>query len=188
MTDIEISSSEKQDSGLILPSQALSIKPAKFKPLSDQSGSDANRTNQQKLNGFKVGNLNLMVSATINCQINLNSKVFPMPNGAPSLVGVTSHKGNIIPVYSIHKYLTDTEVSLKNNLYLLIFKIEESYVAIYSDTLPVRKQFSTSQLKSDSLDINKKLKQSTSNVYQENNGEIWFQLDGGNFFRQLSKH
>ncbi len=183
-----MSKSRAKGKKMLLPSEALSMDYSERKFLTKETGNNNSKIRQ--FNGFKIDNINLVIDANVGCQVSLNSQVYPMPNMNQSMIGVCSFKGSIVPVFSLHEYLFESskrnQKIINNNKYLLTFGDEKSYLGIYSDVLPIRVDFSVSQITLENIDINEKLRRSLSNVFVADDGDIWFELESLNIFANLA--
>ncbi len=192
MTQFKNRSTEPDSEQFILPSEALARPFAFTSGSSFDAAPDAGKNNSvdnsKLFNSFQVKNINLLFNVRISCQVCLASKIYPMPNSAYAMSGVCSYKGSIVPVFSIHRFIFDEPLSSSNQFYLLIFGGENSYIAVYSDSLPKKISFTESQIRANSIEVNNKLNSSIKNTYKDSNGGVWFELDAYNFFNKISNH
>ena len=167
----------------LLPSQALSIS------LNATNSNKAEFATQVSdtltFNGFKVGNINLLLTSTTGCQVVLQNQIYPMPNTPVPILGVTSYKGDVIPVYSLLRYLSKETNLSSCEQFLLVFESQGDYIGLTCDQLPTKKTFHSSQIKAAHLDIDQKLRPAIVRQYQDDKGEIWLHLDEHSFFERL---
>ncbi|WP_444994958.1 chemotaxis protein CheW [Aliikangiella sp. IMCC44359] len=166
----------------VLPSQALAIDKQKITNKKEDTNT---QQSIRVFNHFKVHDINLLIDAKVKCQVELNVELYPMPNSAYSMLGVSSYKGNIVPVFSLYQFLSKGEPQKSNRKYLLIFGEDESYLGLLSDFLPTKILLSEEMIQTQMLEVSEKLDPCILRNYQSEKGEIYFELDSSHFFKQL---
>lgn len=87
--------------------------------------------------GIDICNQNLLFDKTILCEATINSGVHPVPNVPKWISGMINLRGNLIPVFQIDKFLTDSKEQLKNNKIVFVIGQGADAVGLLISELPV---------------------------------------------------
>ena len=91
--------------------------------------------------GVRVGTLGLLVPQGVLSEVAEHRPVFPIPYTAPWFEGVCNNRGDVVPVFNLHRLLEfDTDCHDRDNDLLLMIGQQEFAVAlrIYDYPRPVR--------------------------------------------------
>lgn len=94
--------------------------------------------------GFKVGELNLMIGYADGSQLIDIPSIHHVPNVQPWFLGVINLHGVVIPAFNLANYLNINEVS-SNSQRLLVLEHGNNAAAIIVENLPQRLRWNTSQ-------------------------------------------
>jgi twitching motility protein PilI len=87
--------------------------------------------------GVNICQQNLLFDKTILCEAAIKSNIYPIPNVPSWIHGMINLRGNIIPVFKIDEFLSDSETTeVKNNVVLVIGEGNNA-VGLSIDALPV---------------------------------------------------
>jgi len=87
--------------------------------------------------GINICNQNLLFDKTILCEATINANVHPIPNVPTWISGMINLRGNLIPVFRIDKFLTDSKEKVKNNKIVFVIGQGTDAVGLLISELPV---------------------------------------------------
>ncbi len=95
--------------------------------------------NDKELNlrfGFKVGNVNFLISESMPCEVIQNSVIYPLPNSPNIVLGLINLRGILLPAIDLKAFVSKEEIDTKNPETLLVLEQGNRAFAIYADELP----------------------------------------------------
>ena len=167
----------------LTPSQALN------RPLNRQAGDTAQIFEEVSVVtrrlGFQVGNLGLLIARQSVSELSDMLDICPIPFTAAWLIGLINLRGNLVPVFNLHKLL---QIKMQENAkqMLLILGQGESAGAIVIDGLPVHLAFVEQDELQSLPPLPPDLKPYATSGY-EKEGQVWFNFDNEDFFESLAK-
>jgi chemotaxis signal transduction protein len=134
--------------------------------------------------GFAIGAYSFMVSAKCFCEVVVDTPIACLPNAPEYLVGLTNHRGVLVPVYQIHSAL-NSKLPKKNTIFCI--GKGDSAIGILIDSLPTSFSLSAQQRLTSTASKNGAeafLQPFVMASYLSNQTE-WYLLDGNAFAGQL---
>lgn len=134
--------------------------------------------------GFVIGTYSFMVSATCFCEVFVDTPIAALPNSPEHLVGLSNHRGVLVPIYQIHSAL-NTKLPKKNTVFCI--GKGDSAIGILVDSLPTSFSLSAQQrLTSTTITDSAEafLQPFVTTRYLSDQTE-WYLLDGNVFAGQL---
>ncbi len=165
----------------MMPSQALN------RPLTRKADENAAAFQSQatiRRLGFQVSNLGLLIGQQATSELTDIIEVCPIPFTAAWLLGLINLRGNLVPVFDLHKLLQFEKQSQKKPMLLILGQGEEAG-AIVIDDLPRHITF-TDNDKLNRLPPLPTLIQPYASIGYEKNGQLWFNFDHLGFFESLA--
>lgn len=166
----------------LTPSQALN------RPLNRQAGDTAQIFEEVSVVtrrlGFQVGNLGLLIARQSVSELSDILDVCPIPFTAAWLIGLINLRGNLVPIFNLHKLL---QIKPQGNAkqMLLILGQGEFAGGIVIDELPVHLSFVVEDELQSLPPLPTALKPYAASGY-EKEGQVWFNFDNVNFFESLA--
>lgn len=87
--------------------------------------------------GVKICQQNLLFDKTILCEAAIKSDIYPIPNVPSWIYGMINLRGNIIPVFRIDEFLTDSGAKEEKNNVVLVIGEGNNTVGLSIHALPV---------------------------------------------------
>ncbi|MCK5367891.1 MAG: chemotaxis protein CheW [Cyclobacteriaceae bacterium] len=87
--------------------------------------------------GVKICQQNLLFDKTILCEAAIKSDIYPIPNVPSWIYGMINLRGNIIPVFGIDEFLTDSGATEEKNNVVLVIGEGNDAVGLSIHALPV---------------------------------------------------
>ena len=87
--------------------------------------------------GINICQQNLLFDKTILCEAVIKSDIYPIPNVPPWIYGMINLRGNIIPVFGIDKFLTESETTEQKNNVVLVLGEGKNAVGLSIHALPI---------------------------------------------------
>lgn len=136
--------------------------------------------------GFRIGNLGLLIAPRAISELTELLPVCPIPNTATWLCGLINLRGNLVPVFDLHKLLdlTDSTINVKKQM-LLILGQGETAGAIKIDNLPIHINLTLGDRLDSLPPLPDALKLYATSGYEKND-DIWFNFDHSGFFQALA--
>jgi len=134
--------------------------------------------------GFVIGAYSFMVSAKCFCEVFVDTPIAALPNAPEHLVGLSNHRGVLVPVYQIHSALS-SKLPKKNTIFCI--GKGDSAIGILIDNLPTSFSLSAQQRLTNTTinsDAETFLQPFVITRYLSNQTE-WYLLDGNTFAGQL---
>jgi twitching motility protein PilI len=166
----------------MLPSEALN-RPLTRKADDNVQTTFSDQTITRRL-GFKMGNLGLLIAQQATSELTDISQNCPIPFTASWLLGLINLRGNLIPVFDLHKLLQLQRPEQKKPM-LLILGQGETAGAIVIEDLPIHLSFTDSDKLKSLPPLPAMIKSYASSGY-EKNGQLWFNFDHKGFFESLA--
>lgn len=146
----------------------------------------------KKRQGFRVGDLNLMISYEDGKEITELPTVYPLPNSPEWFLGFSNLNGELIPVFDLTIFLStgselveaeDSFLEQKKQPMLLVLGHEDNATGVVIEELPSRMQFHSQDMLANEL-IPNKLKGIVKGVISQS-GKFWFDLELVTFIKEL---
>ena len=165
-----------------VPSQALN-RPLNWATQQTKSHELENQISRRL--GFYIGNLGLLIAKAAISELTYPLPLCPIPNTAAWLLGLINLRGNLVPVFDLHKLL---QLKPKEDTIpmLLILGSGESAGAMLIDSLPVHLNFFEEDDKLTTLPPLPNIIKSYASTGYEKEDEFWFNFDHLGFFEYLA--
>lgn len=136
--------------------------------------------------GYKLCDLNLLIEHSIPCEIVRNFSIYPIPNTPDWIHGLINHRGNLIPVFDLHRLWSLKQQ--EETRPLVIFDSGSQYVAIYLDAYPVALDIDNATEASfeQTSNIPSELSLFIKSIYSIDK-TIWSEVDFRGFIRYITK-
>ncbi len=167
----------------MLPSQALNRPITRKADENVQTFFGQQQTITRRL-GFKMDSLGLLIAQQATSELTDIGQICPIPFTAPWLLGLINLRGNLIPVFDLHKLLQLQRSEQKKPM-LLILGQGETAGALVIEDLPIHLTFTDSDKLKSLPPLPAIIKSYTSSGY-EKNGQLWFNFDHKGFFESLA--
>ncbi|OQW95744.1 MAG: hypothetical protein BWK79_01365 [Beggiatoa sp. IS2] len=139
--------------------------------------------------GFRIGNIGLLIAPRATSELTELLSVCPIPNTASWLCGLINLRGNLVPVFDLHKLLDldsdESGVKAVKKPMLLILGQGETAGAIKIDNLPIHINLTLGDSLESLPPLPDALKPYATSGYEKND-DIWFNFDHFGFFHSLS--
>ncbi|MFT5426270.1 MAG: twitching motility protein PilI [Gammaproteobacteria bacterium] len=87
--------------------------------------------------GVNICQQNLLFDKTILCEVAIKSNIYPIPNVPSWIYGMINLRGNIIPVFRIDEFLSDSETTEAKNNVILVIGEGKNTVGLLINALPI---------------------------------------------------
>ncbi len=132
--------------------------------------------------GFRVGQLHLLIQTGTLSEVITQTPIYPMPNVPSWFIGVMNLRGNLIPVFNLHRLLETGEADHAHKV--LVLDQGGSGVGIPIDGLPHAVHIGDALHNIPPLhDV---LQEHVTKAYTTD-GRIWLDFDHRGFFTTLGK-
>ncbi|RKZ52986.1 MAG: hypothetical protein DRR16_09640 [Candidatus Parabeggiatoa sp. nov. 3] len=132
--------------------------------------------------GFYVGNLGLLIAQKATCELTEILQICAIPFTATWLLGLINLRGNLLPVFDLHKLLQLEPVEAKK---LLILGQGNATGGIVIDNLPIHINFTDTDKLIHLPPLPAIIKPYSTSGY-EKNGQLWFNFDHKGFFESIA--
>jgi len=167
---------------LVQPSEALS---GKFdSPAVEENYQSKKMATIERRHGFWVGNIGLLLPPDIISEVSEGLAICRLPNASRWLVGMSNLRGNMVPVFDL-SILFNLQIEEIENRKLLFLKIDDDWVGVYSDRLPVRINLDKEKKLNDIPPVPSELRSFVKMGYQQT--DIWLDWDIKDFFSWLAE-
>lgn len=131
---------------------------------------------------FHIGEFNFIVHSRFFCAVFIETPIAAVPNSPAALVGLSSIRGALTPIYQLHAALGYTQP--KNQFIFCVGKADKA-VGLLIDSLPTSLALSARErLANATVPENAMLQQLVKNFYFSGN-KLWHLLEGRNIGEQL---
>jgi chemotaxis signal transduction protein len=172
----------------LTPSQALN------RPLSRQAETSSDifeegiKTTRRL--GFHIGDLGFLIAQQTTSELTDLLPVCPIPFTAAWLLGLINLRGNLVPVFDLHKLLQLEKRAVKKQM-LLILGESNSAGAIVIDDLPIPLTFTDSEELTSLPPLPAIIKAYATTGYEKKDdddkkGQLWFNFDHQGLFESLA--
>jgi twitching motility protein PilI len=134
--------------------------------------------------GFRIGNLGLLIAMQATSELSDVLQICHIPFTKTWLLGLINLRGNLVPVFDLHKLLQFPSVQTKKTM-LLILGQGESAGAIVIDELPMHLNFIDSDKLTNDPPLPAIIKPFVSSGYEKEE-TVWFNFDNESFFKSLA--
>lgn len=141
---------------------------------------------QESVFGIRIGSLGFLVPVSLFCEVLDKVKVSPLPNVHPWLSGLLNLRGNLLPIFDLHKVLGESSVDQKKRKLFSIDRGEKA-VALWIDNLPEIKDRSALCAIDECPALPEILQRHIIQAYGQN-GQIWLSVQLDAFFLTLGQH
>jgi len=133
--------------------------------------------------GFSVGQINMLVPEGLYCELLTEHQVTPLPNSPEHVIGLINLRGNIVPVYSISKFLSQPKLTPKYAY--LIGAPEEGAALLINDKPSLIDLTDVSPRPDVDHSIPEFLSECIGAAYSVN-GRLWLSLNHEGLFSRLT--
>lgn len=148
----------------------------------------SNNDSDLRRHGFYIGNIGLLLPPEMISEVAENAIVRRLPNSMPSLVGMTNLRGNMVPVFDIAvalDILPDNANDTKSDRKLLFLQLDDEWVGLYSNGLPIRLVLDTNNRMDTIPPVPEIIKPFVYHSYKQE--EVWLDFDIKGFFERISE-
>jgi len=136
--------------------------------------------------GFSIGNLGLLLAKQAISELSEVLQICPIPFTATWVLGLINLRGNLVPVFDLHKLLQlPTEEKEVEKPMLLILDKGPASCAIKIDGLPIHLTFIDRDELTTLPTLPTAIKPYISRGY-EKEGKLWFNFEHQGFFKSLA--
>lgn len=126
--------------------------------------------------GIMLANTRILLPTEIICEVSSDLPVCRLPNSPEWLCGMTNLRGNIVPIIDL-VLLLKLGRRVDDNLKLLFLNIDDEWVGMHSEGLPVLLEFMPDSKKAaKSCKIAQQLKAFVKGVYRAGDND-WYDFD-----------
>ncbi|WP_394752260.1 chemotaxis protein CheW [Crenothrix sp.] len=136
--------------------------------------------------GFRIGNIGLLLNASIFCEIVDQAKVSPLPNVQPWLSGVLNLRGNIVPVVDLHILIEQDKTANPKARHLLAVDRGRKTVAFWIDGYP--QMINTALLSATTPPALPDVLTHAVTQYKSQDTQIWLNISLDKLFKSLTHH
>jgi twitching motility protein PilI len=169
-----------QKTAKLIPSQALN------RPLYRQADDNTEILKEKEVLtrrlGFNVGNLGLLIAQKATCELTELLDICAIPFTASWLLGLINLRGNLIPIFDLHRLLQFEPVEAKK---LLILGQGNAAGGIIIDNLPIHINFTETDKLTHLPPLPPIIKPYSSSGF-EKEGQLWFNFDHQGFFESIA--
>ncbi len=129
--------------------------------------------------GFRLGEINLLVRPSDNCEILKIQQIYPVPNKPNWVAGLINYHGLLIPVIDLYAHISATQTITSLKKILLSIGDGADAFAIFVDGLPVTIDNNEEELRITSNSAEETpaiFNQHIINIYQQGNS-TWHEID-----------
>lgn len=134
--------------------------------------------------GFQIGDIGFLIAQQATSELSQPLAICPIPFTANWLLGLINRRGNLVPVFDLHKLLQLEARDIKKPM-LLILGEGNSAGAIEIDDLPISVIFADSDELISLPPLPAIIKPYATSGY-EKDGQLWFNFDPPAFFQSLA--
>ena len=128
--------------------------------------------------GVNICEQNLLFEKTLLCEAAIKSKIYPVPNVPSWIYGMINFRGNIIPVFRINEFLTDSKASKAKNNVVLVIGEGNNAVSLSINELPVAVEIDEETInKISPPDDVPEIFSSCINAAYDIDEKIWLEID-----------
>jgi len=140
--------------------------------------------------GFYIGDLGFLIAQQTTSELTDLLPICPIPFTATWLLGLINLRGNLVPVFDLHKLLQLEKRTVKKQM-LLILGEGHSAGAIVIDDLPIPLTFTNTEELTTLPPLPPMIKAYATSGYEKKNdddkkAQLWFNFDHQNFFDSLA--
>jgi twitching motility protein PilI len=136
--------------------------------------------------GVRIGSVGLLASASMYCEVLGGIPVNPLPNVVPWLSGLLNLRGNLVPVFDLHRVLGEEAADSQKRRLFVIGRGDKA-AAVWIDGLPEIKE--SGQLRpAKKLAATPKIQPRFVSDSFEANGQVWLQINFEDLFEALGRH
>lgn len=175
----QFSSPEPRDTWLS-PSEALNrFQPPEGSVIGANSPAVAQRTRF----GFRVGDLQLLIKLDALSEVLMQASIYPLPNVPLWFPGVLNLRGNLLPVFDLHRRL-ETGDATRERRAILVLDQGSDGVGMPIDGLP--QSIGLGNPLQNLPPLHSALEKYVTAAYASDNG-IWLDFDHQGFFTELGQ-
>jgi len=136
--------------------------------------------------GIRIGSLGFLISTATYCEVLDKIQISSLPNVHPWISGLLNLRGNLVPVFDLHRALEEQAADLKKRRLFVIDRGDKA-AALWIDNLPeIKTGASLLALKKLPL-LPENLQRFVTKGYEQD-GQIWLKLKFEDFFKLLGNH
>lgn len=172
---------------LILPSLALGnhfVGAERF--IQRTSSNISEESIKHSYHAFSIGNIGILLAPDTINEVADKLTFCKLPNTSKMLFGMANLRGNIIPIFDLHKQLNITPAQENNRKILIIGKGIDA-AALLIDDLPIVVSIAEQDKCTESPALPDMLSQFVTNSYLTKD-KIWLELDLKALFYKLSEY
>lgn len=136
--------------------------------------------------GFRIGELNLLLSEETVCEIMDLPSISRVPNTARWLLGLVNRRGDVVPVFDLARLLLGFGVGNERGGKLLVIGQGDAAAGIVVDGLPTLESFPADERIEQSSPIPPALDGYVTDCFVKD-GTQWFELTYERFFLSLGE-
>lgn len=136
-------------------------------------GGDTER-GKKRFYGFRLNDMQLLLDTNIRSEMINDAVITSLPLMPPYITGLCNVRGNLVPVYDMHKKLGLEEISSDSGKKkILVLGENENMAGIEIESSVVSLEFDEQDIQREVFSDNHQLNQCVSYGYQQN-GSNWF--------------
>lgn len=176
MTKVMLEDDERR---WLTPSEALT----RFAPSGDLAVATSPSEDTRVRFGFRIGGLRLLIEQDSTSEIVEQGAIHSIPTTPPWLVGLMNLRGNLVPVFDLHRLLEISADSRKKRMVLMLDKDEDA-VAILIEGFP--EALTEARLLQRLPPLPKTLENHIKGAYAKEN-KVWLEFEHKGFFKTMAE-
>jgi len=141
---------------------------------------------QESVFSIRIGHWGLLVPVELYCEVWDKAKVSPFPDVHPWLTGLLNLRGNLAPLFDLHKVFSESSAVNKTRKLLSLGR-GEKMVAVWIDTFPEVKTIAALQRLEKIPVLPEHLRGYVSQAYQQD-GQVWLMVEFEALIQALGHH
>lgn len=146
-------------------------------PLDGYEEQDETDRGKKRFYGFKLSDIQLLLDADIRSEVINDVVITPLPLMPSFISGLCNVRGNLIPVYDMHKKLNlENDLNNSSKIKVLVLGENENMAGIEVQDMVMSLEFDEQDIRRDVFTDNQQLNECITYSYQQN-GSNWFGFD-----------
>jgi len=153
-------------------------------PAAEENYQSKKTVSAERRHGFWIGNIGLLLPKESISEVSVGLAICRLPNTPCWLVGMSNLRGNMVPIFDL-SVLFDIQIEKSLKRTLLLLKLDEEWVGVYSDRLPARILLDSESKLNKIPPIPEQLHPFVHSAYQQT--DIWLDWEINSFFSWVAE-
>jgi twitching motility protein PilI len=163
----------------LTPSEALT----RFQPSGDLAATSETADDSRVRFGFRIGSLRLLIKPDSASEIVEQGSIHPIPATPPWLLGLINLRGNLVPVFHLHRLLEIGDDTQRKHTILMLDKDEDA-VAIVIEGFP--ETFGKARKLERLPPLPAVMENHIQGAYVKDD-KVWLEFDHKKFFKSIAE-